>query len=99
MPVVADPRAASFIAERGGRLYVYTVGDRLKRVRTEPPDDTSIRFEQIEADGFVMYVEEALGRPDTWNVKFHRLPGPHVDVLWDGQQPGVVPRDYLTGPL
>jgi hypothetical protein len=32
-----------------------------------------MRFDQIEAEGFVMYVEDALGRPETWNVKFHPL--------------------------
>ena len=95
MSVIAEPNAVSFIAERGGFLYVYTVGDGLKQVRTEPPGDSSIRFDQIEAEGFVMYVEDALGRPDTWNVKFHRWPYPHVDVLWDGHQPGARRRGYL----
>ena len=95
MSVIAEPKAVSFIAERGGFLYVYTVGDGLKRVRTEPPRDSSIRFDQIEAEGFVMYVEDALGRPDTWNVKFHRWPYPHVDVLWDGHQPGERRRGLL----
>jgi hypothetical protein len=97
MSVIAEPKAVSFIAERGGCLYVYAVGDGLKRVRTEPPSDSSIRFDQIEAEGFVMYVEDALGRPDTWNVTFHRWPNPHVDVLWDGQQPGARRRDLLDG--
>jgi hypothetical protein len=95
MSVIAEPKAVSFIAERGGRLYVYTVGDGLKQVRTEPPGDPSIRFDQIEAEGFVMYVEDALGRPETWNVNFHRWPYPHVDVLWDGHQPGATHRGLL----
>jgi hypothetical protein len=60
----------------------------MKHVRTEPPRDSSIRFEQIEADGFLMYVEDDIDRPNTWNVKFHHLPFHHVDVLWDGHQPG-----------
>ena len=96
MSVMAEPKAVSFIAERGGRLYVYTVGDGLKQVRTQPPGDPSIRFDQIvEAEGFVMYVEDALGRPDTRNVTFHRWPYPHVDVLWEGHQPGATGRSFL----
>jgi hypothetical protein len=91
VPVVADPEAVSFIAERGGRLYVYADSAGLKHVKTEPPHDASIQFEQVEADGFVMYVEDDIQQPDTWNVKFHRLPYHHVDVLWDGHQPGPEP--------
>jgi len=86
--VVADPEAVSFIAEHGGRLYVYTDSAGLKHVKTEPPDDRSIRFEEIDADGFVMYVEDDIVRPETRNVKFHHLPYHHVDVLWDGHEPG-----------
>jgi hypothetical protein len=54
------PEAVTFIAERGGRLYVYADAAGLKHVKTEPPPDPSIRFEQIEADGFLMYVEDGL---------------------------------------
>jgi hypothetical protein len=42
-----------------------------------------------------MYVEHALGRPETWDVKFHRWPYPHVDVLWDGHQPGATRSGLL----
>jgi hypothetical protein len=87
--VVAEPEAVSFIAERGGRLYVYADASSLKHVKTEPPSDSAIRFKQIEADGFVLYVEDDIAEPEVWNVKFHHLPWPHVDVLWDGHQPGL----------
>jgi hypothetical protein len=96
--VVADPEAVLFIVEHGGRLYVYADKAGMKHVKTEPPHDPSIRFEQIEADGFLMYVEDDLNPPGVWNVKFHHLPYHHVDVLWDGRQPGradVAP----TGPF
>ena len=88
MPVVADPEAVSFIAEHGGRLYVYADEAGLKHVKTEPPHEASIQFEQIEADGFLMYVGDDIVHPGVWNVKFHHLPYHHVDVLWDGYQPG-----------
>jgi hypothetical protein len=85
--VVADPEAVSFIAEHGGSLYVYADASGLKHVKTRAPDDLSIRFDQIEADGFLMYVEDDIQHPETWNVKFHHAPYRHVDVLWDGHQP------------
>lgn len=91
MSVVADPQAVSFIVEHGGCLYVYADKAGMKHVKTEPPHDTSIQFEQIEADGFLMYVEDDIEYPRTWNVRFHHLPYHHVDVLWDGHQPGPGP--------
>jgi hypothetical protein len=96
--VVANPEAVSFIAEHGGRLYVYADAAGLKHVKTEAPNDPSIRFDQIEADGFVMYVEADIQRPETWNVKFHHVPYHHVDVLWDGHQPGLA-EGTLKGPF
>jgi hypothetical protein len=35
-----------------------------------------------------MYVEEDIKHATVWDVKFHHLPYHHVDVLWDGHQPG-----------
>jgi hypothetical protein len=90
MTVVADPEAVAFIAEHGGRLYIYTDGAGMKHVKTEPPHNASLRFEHVEADGFLMYVQDDLAQPDTWNVKFRHLPYHHIDVLWDGDQPGLV---------
>jgi type IV secretory pathway protease TraF len=58
--VVAEPEAVSFIAQRGGRLYVYADASGLKHVKTEPPDDSAIRFKQIEADGFLLSQVSAL---------------------------------------
>jgi hypothetical protein len=99
MSVVADPEAISFIAEHGGRLYVYADKAGMKHVKTEPPHDPSIRFEQIEADGFLMYVEDDIDPPHTWTVKFHHLPYHHLDVLWDGHQPGSGPDPDLSHQL
>jgi hypothetical protein len=90
MSVVADPEAVSFIAERGGRLYVWADDADLKQVHTEPPAKAQISFDQIEADGFMLFVASDIQKPETWNVRFHHLPWHHVDVLWDGHQPGPV---------
>ena len=96
MAVVADREALSFIAENGGRLYVYADAAGLKHVKTKPPDDVSLQFEEVEADGFLMYVEADIVRPEVWDVKFHHLPYHHVDVLWDGDQPGGPATAYGT---
>ena len=42
MAVVADPEAVAFIAEHGGRLYVYADGAGMKHVKTAPPHDASL---------------------------------------------------------
>jgi len=88
MAVVADPEAVSYIAARGGRLYVYADASGLKQVKTEPPSDPAIRFKQITAVSFLFYVEDDIEEPATWDVKFRHVPYHRVDVLWDGQQPG-----------
>ena len=88
MAVEADPEAVRFIAEHGGRVYVYAVGAGLKQVKTEAPDDQSIQFEQVNGDGFQLFIERDLAAPETWYVKLRRFPRKHVDVLWDGHQPG-----------
>lgn len=92
MTVVADPEAVAFIADHGGCLYVYADSAGLKHVKTVAPGDPSVQFEQIQAEGFVMFVETDIVQPETWNVKFHRYPYHHVDVLWDGHQPGPAQR-------
>lgn len=91
MAVVADPEAVEFIAEHGGRVWVYAVGEGLKHVTTDAPDDQSIRFEQLTGEGFQLFVETDLVKPETWNVVLRHLPHRHLDVLWDGHQPGPWP--------
>jgi hypothetical protein len=94
--VVADREAVAFIADHGGCLYVYADSAGLEHVKTEAPDDPSIQLEQIQADGFVMFVEADIVHPKTWKVRFHRFPYHHVDVLWDGRYPGP---QQTTAPL
>jgi hypothetical protein len=97
--VVGDPEALQFIAEHGGRVYVYAVGAGLKRVSTVAPDDTSIRFDRIDGDGFQLFVESDFPQPQTWNLVLRRFPRRHLGVLWDGDQPGYAPRIDPTSGL
>jgi len=86
--VEADPEALGFIAEHGGRVYVYASAAGLKHVTTSAPDEPSLQFEQLDGDGFQLFVEADLVQPETWTVVLRHLPHHHVDVLWDGHQPG-----------
>ncbi len=81
---LVDPKAVSFIAEHGGSLHVYADASGRKHVTTEAPNDPSIRFEQIEADGFLMFVEVGIEHAQTWTVEFDHLPHPHLEVAWEG---------------
>jgi len=81
--VVADPKAVSLIKAHGGRLYVYADESGQKHVQTEAPNDPSIRFKEIEGDGFLMYVQESLKHPELWSVTFSRIPYHRLDVVWD----------------
>jgi hypothetical protein len=82
--VVADPKAVSLIKAHGGRLYVYADESGQKHVQTEAPNDPSIRFKQIEADGFRMYVQESIKHPELWSVTFSHIPYHHLEVAWEG---------------
>jgi hypothetical protein len=95
--VVADAEAVSYIAARGGRLYLYADASGLKHVKTQPPSDPAIHFKQIAAVSFLFYVDDDIEEPAIWDVKFRRLPYPHVDVLWDGHQPGAA-FGYANAP-
>jgi hypothetical protein len=86
--VEAEPEAVAFVVEHGRRLYVWADGSGLKHVRTTPPDDSATSFEEVSAKGFRLFVATDIQKPKTWNVVFHHLPHRHVDVLWDGDQPG-----------
>jgi hypothetical protein len=86
--VEADPEAVRFIAEHGGRVFVYASEAGLKHVSTDAPADTGMRLEQIDGDGFQLFVESDLAQPETWNVVLRHFPHRHIDVLWDGHQPG-----------
>jgi hypothetical protein len=83
--VIANPEAVSLIKSHGGRLYVYLDESGQKRVQTEAPNDQSVQFEQVEAeDGFLMYVQDGIKRPEQWIVTFSRIPHHHLDVVWEG---------------
>jgi hypothetical protein len=82
--VVADPEAVAFIASHGGCLYIYADPSGRKHASTDAPNDPAIRFAQIEANGFLMYVEKGTEQPETWTVTLSHLPHHHLDVLWDG---------------
>jgi hypothetical protein len=52
----------------------------MKHVKTEPPHDSSIRFEQIEADGSLMYVVGQGRQPARMSTAVALAPGRVVAV-------------------
>ena len=68
LDVVADPKAVSLIKAHGGCLYVYADASGQRHVQTKAPNDPSMRFKRIEADGFLMYVQEGIKHPELWSV-------------------------------
>lgn len=88
MAIQADPDAVTFIVEHGSRLYVWADAGGLKHVSTTAPDERELRFDRLSAPGFHLYVATDMTRPKTWNLRLRHLPRRHVDVLWDGDQPG-----------
>lgn len=83
LDVLADPKAASLIQAHGGRLYVYADASGPKHVQTEAPNDPSIRLTPIDADGFLMYVQDGIKHPATWSVTVSHIPHQHLDVVWE----------------
>jgi hypothetical protein len=78
----------AFIVEHGGRVYVWADASGLKHVATEAPEAHPASFDRITANGFALYVATDMMRPKTWNVELRHVPRRHIDVLWDGDQPG-----------
>jgi hypothetical protein len=87
--VVADPDAVAFAVQHGGGVYVWADEGGFKHVKTQAPDDASIEFDEYVGDGLTLYAAADALPPDrTWNVVLKKLPYHHLDVLWDGHQPG-----------
>jgi hypothetical protein len=87
--VVADPDAVAFAAEHGGRVYVWAGDGGFKHVKTQPPDDARITFNEYVGSGLTLCAAaDALPPERTWNVVLRKVPHHHLDVLWDGHEPG-----------
>src|SRR4051812_16924473 len=75
--------AAAFILHRGGRVYLWSDGAGMKRVRLHPPERV-VPWREILVGDVVLLVDPAIAPGDEWVIVLRRFPRRHVDVLWGG---------------
>lgn len=73
---------ASALRERGGNLYISTVGMGMLRTSMSAPDDPA-RFDRFSGDGWSVYVDRDIDPPTRWVIKWTRWPRPHFTALHD----------------
>jgi hypothetical protein len=88
--IKATEHALEFIAEHGGKLYVWSDEHDFGHAKPTPPDDP-IDWVEYPEDGFTLYQDASIGEPDWWRIEFHHLPFAHVTALWDGGLFGLQP--------
>jgi hypothetical protein len=84
--VRAEPDAAAFIRQRGGRLYIWIDGAGVKRVRVRPPR-SKIEFCTVAANGFELLHDVRIDRPSLWAISLKRFPLRHIEALYNGEEP------------
>jgi len=90
MEVEVTPRAAAFIQEHGGRLYVWASGaaccggTRFIEASTDAPQDAA-RFVPVDTPGIEVLVRPAVGQlPDELRVDLKGWRRPRVEASWNG---------------
>jgi hypothetical protein len=93
------------LRERGGNLYISTVGMGMLRTSMNSPDDPA-RFDRFSGDGWSVYVDRDIEPPTRWVIKWTRWPRPHFSALhdppdseWSRPSLGDVVEGFLHTPL
>jgi hypothetical protein len=89
MEIEAGEHALEFIAEHGGKLYIWIDEADFGHASPTPPD-REIEWVELSEDGFTLYQDAAIGSPDWWKLEFHHLPRAHVTAIWDGGRLGEI---------
>jgi hypothetical protein len=87
MKIEATDHALEFIAEHGGKLYIWVDDSEFGHASPKPPDH-AIEWVEYADDGITLFQDSSIGAPDWWRLEFHHLPRPHVTALWDGGKLG-----------
>lgn len=86
MEVVASQRAVEAIAQRGGRLYVWSRKSRccgaLTTLRTASEPPPGMEFERVDEARFELFVPARLRRPDELHIDARSRS--RVDAYWNG---------------
>jgi hypothetical protein len=87
MRVVASARALDVIAERGGRIYVWTKRARccggLTTMATASDPPPGMEFERAESAPFELFLPANLRRPGELHVDVNRS-GRRIEAYWNG---------------
>jgi hypothetical protein len=87
MRVKASDSALEFIAEHGGKLYVWTDDVGFGHASPMPPAE-QIDWVEYDEGGFTLYEDRSIVEPGWWRVEFHHLPHKHVTAIFDGGRMG-----------
>jgi hypothetical protein len=90
MKVVAPPEVASFVEERGGRLFVWTDLRRccsggMTYLETGDAPAAGRSFRRFEAPGFELYLDPgAMAPPDELHLDVKGRRRRRVEAYWNG---------------
>jgi hypothetical protein len=87
--IEASDKALEFIAEHGGKLYIWADESEIGHASVTAPDDP-IDWVKYADEGLTLYQDSSVGSPDWWRIEFHHLPRPHVTAIWDGGRFGAL---------
>jgi hypothetical protein len=84
--LTVTPDAAAYIADRGGRLYLWQEGVNAAWATDRQAFDDpggEARFNAEWANGVAVMLADDLERPETLRIRLHRFRR-HLRVEWDG---------------
>jgi hypothetical protein len=89
MQLDASPEAVRLVQEQGGKLYVWAkrtrcCGGALVLLETSSEPDDERPWQRVPADGFELYLDERLGRPEELVVEARGRRRRHVHAYWEG---------------
>jgi hypothetical protein len=87
--VVASDEARRYVAERGGRLYVWLASSgcchSIPRLECATQARTDRNFRRVSDHGFEVWAPARIGRlPSELHVEVRRFPRRRVEAYWDG---------------
>jgi hypothetical protein len=87
--VVASEEARRYVAERGGRIYVWLSSSgcchSVPRLDSGTEPKAGREFRRVAAEDFEVWFPQKLERlPSELHVEVHRFPRRRVEAYWDG---------------
>jgi hypothetical protein len=83
--IISSPRASQFIAARGGEVFAWSDRAGIQRTSLDRPDSRA--FEEIPADGFTLWIDEAIPEALVWKIELSLFPRPRIAAHWNATTP------------